>query len=105
MSSSRVSQFSIGMRYRSSYLGDFALYSGGLDRQQVLSEIIADAQIGYDFATTSRLHGLSVYIQGQNLNNERSATLGNLGAVSDPLAYLKYQTYGRRFVAGFTAKF
>lgn len=90
------------MRYRSSYLGDFALYSGGLDRQQVLGETIYDAQIGYDFAKTSALHGLSIYVQGQNLTDTRSATLG---VVTNPLSYLKYQSYGRRFVAGATFKF
>ena len=88
-------------RYRSQYLGDFALYSGGLDRQKVLGETIYDAQIGYDFQDSSKLHGLSLYVQGQNLSNTRSATLGT----NDPLSYLKYQTYGRRYVAGFTYKF
>jgi iron complex outermembrane receptor protein len=39
------------MRYRSEYLGDFALYSGGLDRQVVQSETIFDAQVGYDLPT------------------------------------------------------
>ncbi|MBN8807878.1 MAG: TonB-dependent receptor [Sphingomonas sp.] len=89
------------MRYRSSFLGDFALYSGGLDRQKVLAETIYDAQIGYDFPKTSALGGLSLYIQGQNLTNTRSATLGS----TDPLSFLKYQSYGRRFVGGFTFKF
>lgn len=93
------------MRYRSTYLGDFSLYSGGLDRQQVLGETIYDAQIGYDFSKTSALHGLSVYIQGQNLTDTRSATFASAnGAVIDG-AYLKYQSYGRRFVGGFTFKF
>ncbi len=90
------------MRYRSSYLGDFALYSGGLDRQTVLGETVYDAQVGYDFPSSSALHGLSLYVQGQNLTDERSATLG---ITSQPLSYLKYQQYGRRFLAGFTFKF
>ena len=37
------------MRYRSGFLGDFVLFSGGLDRQYVLAETVYDAQIGYDF--------------------------------------------------------
>ncbi len=89
------------MRYRSSYLGDFSLYSGGLDRQTVLGETIYDAQIGYDFSSGS-LKGLSVYVSGQNLTDTRSATLG---IVTQPLSYLKYQSYGRRIVAGATVKF
>lgn len=93
------------MRYRSGFLGDFALFSGGLDRQYVLAETIYDAQIGYDFPDNSTLHGLSLYIQGQNLTDERSATVAQVGGAQVPGAWLKYQTYGRRFVAGFTYKF
>ena len=89
------------MRYRSAFQGDFSLYSGGLDRQTVLAETIYDAQIGYDFSSGS-LKGLSVYLSGQNLTNTRSATLA---IPSQPLSYLKYQSYGRRIVAGATVKF
>jgi iron complex outermembrane receptor protein len=89
------------MRYRSSYQGDFALYSGGLDRQTVLGETIYDAQVGYDFSSGT-LKGLSLYVAGQNLTDTRSATLG---IVTQPLSYLKYQSYGRRILAGATFKF
>jgi iron complex outermembrane receptor protein len=91
------------MRYRSKYSGDFSLYSGGLERQNVLPETIYDAQVGYDFPSNSMMHGLSLYLQGQNLTDERSATLPD-GAPND-ITFLKYQTYGRRFLAGFTYKF
>lgn len=90
------------MRYRSAFEGDFVLFSGGLDRQYVMAETIFDAQVGYDFPDTSRLAGLSLYVQGQNLTNERQATI----AIQDkPDSWLKYQTYGRRFLAGLTYKF
>jgi iron complex outermembrane receptor protein len=91
------------MRYRSRYLGDFALYSGGLSRENVLPETIYDAQIGYDFPAGSPMGGLSLYVQGQNLTDERSATLP--GNAANDLTFLRYQTYGRRFLAGFTYKF
>jgi iron complex outermembrane recepter protein len=93
------------MRYRSGFLGDFALFSGGLDRQAVLPETVYDAQIGYDFQEGSALHGLSIYLQGQNLTDERQATLAEVNGQAYPDAWLKYQTYGRRFLAGFTYKF
>lgn len=93
------------MRYRSGFLGDFALFSGGLDRQAVLSEKVFDAQIGYDFPESSAMHGLSLYIQGQNLTDERQATLAEVNGVAVPDTWLKYQTYGRRYLAGFTYKF
>src|SRR6185503_12650326 len=60
------------------------------------------AQIGYDFQEGSALHGLSLYLQGQNLTDERSATVASTAI---PNEYLKYQTYGRRYLAGFTYKF
>ena len=90
------------MRYRSSFVGDFVLFSGGLDRQFVLHETIFDAQIGYDFQPGSALAGLSIYLQGQNLTDERQATIADRHA---PESWLKYQTYGRRFLAGATYKF
>ena len=93
------------MRYRSGFLGDFALFSGGLDRQSVLTETVYDAQIGYDFPAGSTLSGLSIYLQGQNLTDERQATLAQINGVAIDGAWLKYQTYGRRFLAGFTYKF
>ncbi len=90
------------MRYRSAFQGDFVLFSGSLDRQYVLAETLFDAQIGYDFPSTSGLRGLSLYLQGQNLTNEREATLG---IQNQPDAWLKYQTFGRRFLIGATYKF
>jgi iron complex outermembrane receptor protein len=78
------------------------LYSGGLDRQYVLAETVYDAQIGYDFQDDSSLHGLSLFLQGQNLTDERSATIGTPAL---PGSWLKYQKYGRRFLAGATYKF
>ncbi len=89
------------MRYRSSFRGDFVDFDGNPQAQEVLGETVYDAQVGYDFPDTSSMRGLSVYLQGQNLTNTRQAT--TLPEV-DPLAFMKYQTYGRRFVAGFTFK-
>ncbi len=90
------------LRHRSGFLGDFVAFNGNFDQQYVLAEDIYDAQLGYDFPKGSTLGGLSVYLQGQNLSNERQATIG---VVSLPQSWLKYQTYGRRFLAGFTYKF
>ncbi|GAA4027891.1 TonB-dependent receptor [Sphingomonas rosea] len=91
------------MRYRSKFQGDFRAFDGPIVRENVLAETVYDAQVGYDFQKGSRLEGLSLYLQGQNLTDEPSRTLpGN--AVSDQ-EYLRYATYGRRFLAGFTYKF
>jgi iron complex outermembrane recepter protein len=88
------------VRYRSSFLGDFSAFDGNLQRKTALSEMIVDGQIGYDFQEGSALQGLSLYLQGQNLTDERFAAVGaNRFQVTD------YQIYGRRFLAGFTYKF
>lgn len=90
------------MRHRSGFLGEFPSFNGAPEQQYVLQETIYDAQIGYDFGPGSFLNGLSVYAQGQNLTNERSATVGVIGKLD---SWYKYQTYGRRFILGATYKF
>ncbi|MGZ2411258.1 iron complex outermembrane recepter protein [Sphingomonas sp. F9_3S_D5_B_2] len=90
------------MRHRSGFLGEFPSFNGAPEQQYVLGETIYDAQIGYDFSTGSSLSGLSLYLQGQNLTDERSATIG---VIDLPGSWYKYQTYGRRFIAGATFKF
>lgn len=88
------------VRYRSSFLGDFTGFGGSPTRRTALSELIVDGQIGYDFQEGSALNGLSVYVQGQNLTDERFASVG---ATRNQV--IDYQIYGRRFLAGFTFKF
>jgi iron complex outermembrane receptor protein len=88
------------VRYRSTFLGDFTGFGGSPTRRTALSELIVDGQIGYDFQEGSALNGLSVYIQGQNLTDERFASVG---ATRNQV--IDYQIYGRRFLAGFTFKF
>jgi iron complex outermembrane receptor protein len=90
------------VRHRTSFLGELSGFGGNRTRRRALGETIFDAQIGYDFAAGSALEGLSLYLQGQNLTDERFAT------VADPnnrLTVLDYQIYGRRFLAGFNYKF
>ena len=89
------------MRYRSSFVGKFVGFGGELVDKRVLGETIVDAQIGYDFKEGSAMNGLSVYLQGQNLTNEPEVSIANNSA----LQIMNYQTYGRRFMAGFTYKF
>ena len=90
------------VRYRSKFLGDFTGFGGSPTRRKALPETIVDGQIGYDFQPTSSLAGLSLYLQGQNLTDERFASVTD---PSTPLQVLDYQIYGRRFLAGFTYKF
>jgi iron complex outermembrane receptor protein len=90
------------VRHRTSFLGELSGFGGNRTRRRALGETIFDAQIGYDFQPGSALDGLSVYLQGQNLTDERFATLSN---PAQPLTVIDYQIYGRRFLAGFNYKF
>ncbi len=88
-------------RYRSSFVGEVVGFGGDRAPRRALGEVLIDAQIGYDFKS-GLFNGLSLYAQGQNLTNERFATVTN---DKNPLKIIDYQTYGRRFQAGFTYKF
>lgn len=89
------------VRYRSTFLGDFTGFGGSPTRRTALAEMIVDGQIGYDFQEGSALHGLSLYLQGQNLTDERFASITN----NNRLQVLDYQIYGRRFLVGASYKF
>ncbi|PNU05857.1 TonB-dependent receptor [Novosphingobium guangzhouense] len=89
------------VRYRSTFLGEVSGFAANRVRRRAASETIVDAQIGYDFQAGSALEGLSLYVQGQNLTNAPFITT-NPG---DTREVIDYQTYGRRFLAGFTYKF
>ena len=75
-------------------------FAANRTRRRAAPETIVDAQIGYDFGSGA-LKGLSLYIQGQNLNNEPFVTY-NPG---HPEQVIDYQLYGRRFLAGASFKF
>ncbi len=89
----------VSARYRSTFLGDFTGFGGTPTRRTALGELIVDGQIGYDFKEGS-LEGLSLYLQGQNLTDERFAAVG-----STRLQVIDYQIYGRRFLVGASYKF
>lgn len=90
------------VRHRSSFLGELSGFGGNRTNRRALGETIVDAQIGYEFQQGSTLEGLSLFLQGQNLTDERFATIS---APDRPLEVIDYQIYGRRFLAGFTFRF
>jgi len=90
------------VRYRSGFLGELSGFGGNRTNRQALAETIIDAQIGYDFQEGSALHGLSIYLQGQNLTDERFATIAN---PENRLSVIDYQIYGRRFLLGVNYRF
>lgn len=89
------------LRYRSKFVGEVVGFGDSRVLRDAKPEAIVDAQIGYDFPKGSIFQGLAVYVQGQNLTDERFATY--LPASKQQI--IDYQTFGRRFLAGFTYKF
>ncbi|MEO8618249.1 MAG: TonB-dependent receptor [Sphingomicrobium sp.] len=89
------------LRHRSTFIGEVSGFGASRTRRRAAPETILDAQLGYDFQPGSRLTGLSLYLQGQNLTDEPFVT-ANPG---DDRQIIDYQKYGRRFLAGFTYKF
>ncbi|MBB5717035.1 TonB-dependent receptor [Sphingomonas aerophila] len=88
------------VRYRSTFIGELSGFGAARVRRRAIDEMIVDGQIGYDFRD-GLLKGLSVYIQGQNLTDEPFVTIN--GTARDQV--IDYQSYGRRFLAGFNYKF
>jgi len=89
------------IRHRSTFIGEVSGFGANRTRRRARPETILDGQVGYDFQPGSMLEGLSLYLQGQNLTDEPFVTT-NPG---DDRQIIDHQTYGRRFLAGFTYKF
>lgn len=88
------------VRYRSEFLGEIRAFGGGNERRLAAGEVIVDASVGYDF-TEGRLNGLSLMLQGYNLNNEPFWTFVN----GDQRQVQDYETYGRRLIFSALYKF
>ena len=57
--------------YRSGFIGEVSGFGANRTLRQAEPQTIVDAQIGYEFQQNTMLKGLSVYLQGQNLTDER----------------------------------
>jgi len=88
------------VRYRSTFVGELSGFGAARTRRRALDETIVDAQVGYDFSSGT-LNGMSLFLQGQNLTDAPFVTINGQEASQ----VIDYQTYGRRFLAGFSYKF
>jgi iron complex outermembrane recepter protein len=88
------------VRYRSTFIGELSGFGAARVRRRAIDEMIVDAQIGYDFRSGA-LNGLSLYLQAQNLTDEPFVTVN--GTARNQV--IDYQSYGRRFLAGFNYRF
>lgn len=89
------------VRHRSSFMGEFSGFGANRVQRRARPETIIDGQIGYEFQPNSRLRGLSLFLQGQNLTDEPFAS-ENPG---QPLQVMNFQRFGRRFMLGGIYKF
>ena len=65
-----------------------------------------DMQVGYDFPAASKLAGLSVLLQVNNLNTEPYRTETTAAGVdTDVWLPSEYKEYGRQFLLGFRYAF
>lgn len=88
-------------RYRGKYRGEYSSLFGQRSYRYTLSEKVLDMQLSYDFPESSRLNGLTLLLQVNNLNNEPFRT-----EVSDSNGlglYFpeEYTEYGRQYLIGF----
>ncbi|HRN62641.1 MAG TPA: TonB-dependent receptor, partial [Luteimonas sp.] len=94
--SARVSQ-----RYRDEYRGEYSSLFGDRVYQNTMAESTMDLQLGYDFSESSRLAGLSILLQVNNVTNEPYRTEVSAGGI-DEVVYLPmhYREYGRQYLVG-----
>jgi iron complex outermembrane receptor protein len=88
-------------RLRGSFVGEVPAYDATLTVNNVKSENIVDAQIGYSF-TEGYLKGLTLNVSGSNLTNE-PFVLYQVGA--PPFDIIKYEKYGAVYAASLRYKF
>ncbi len=93
-------QARVGQRKRSDFLGEIQGF--GADRALVYidGETVTDAQIGYSFQSGSRLEGMSILLQVNNLTDEPYRQYFNSNGLTQ-----RYEEYGRQYLLGVTYKF
>lgn len=95
--SARLSQ-----RYRDKYRGEYSSLFGQRQLRYTLPERQLDMQLSYDFADGSRLHGLSLLFQVNNLNNSPFRTqVSEASGSTGLLLPEEYTEYGRQYMLGF----
>jgi iron complex outermembrane receptor protein len=90
----------ISERKRSDFIGEIGNFNGARTLRYVVGDNIFDAQVGYAFGESTKLHGLSVQLQASNLTNAPYRTYA--GTKDRPLEYIKW---GRTYLLGATYKF
>jgi iron complex outermembrane receptor protein len=91
----------VSNRYRDDFVGEVPQFDATLILQNVSSESLLDAQIGYEIQEGS-LKGLSFAVSGTNLTDE-PFVLSNVG--TDPYNFVKYENYGAVYAVAVSYSF
>ncbi len=87
----------ISMRKRDSFLGEIRNFDGSPNNQNIASETIIDAQLGYEFQQ-GQFEGLSILLQANNLTDEDYVEFSNTGII-------RHATYGATYILGVSYKY
>ncbi len=90
----------ISGRFRSEYIGEVIGFGADLENKLVDDEFVVDAQVSYAFDPDGELGGLSVFLQGTNINDEPFFTYTG----DDKRQVENYQKYGATWIAGINYK-
>ncbi len=92
----------LSQRYRDGYRGEYSSLFGQRQYRYTLSERQLDLQVSYNFPETSRLHGLSLLFQVNNLNDSPFRTqVSEASGSTGLLLPEEYTEYGRQYLLGF----
>jgi iron complex outermembrane receptor protein len=91
----------VSNRYRDDFVGEVPQFDATLILQNVSSESLLDAQIGYTIEEGT-MKGLSFSLSGTNLTDE-PFVLSNVG--SDPYNFVKYENYGAVYAVAVSYSF
>ncbi len=91
----------VSNRYRGEFVGEVPAFDNSLDKKEVKSESLVDAQVGYEFGA-GPAKGLSVNLSGTNLTD---APFVLYGVGDPPNNVIKYEKYGAVYALTATYKF
>ncbi len=92
----------VSQRYRDGYRGEYGSLFGQRSYRNTLSERVTDLQLSYDFPDGSRLKGLSLMFQVNNVTNEPFRTVVSEGTGTGLFLPEEYTEYGRQYLLGFS---
>lgn len=94
----------VSERYRSSYRGEYSYLFGTRSISRTLSERSVDFQTSYEFGEGTRLRGLSILFQVNNVNNSPYRNVQDSNFPGGLMAPQEYTTYGRQYLVGLSYK-